>query len=354
MGLTLGADNLAEPPATIGVTLPSTVCVATYNVYLGANLTKILSGTTWQEMTRLAAEVLDDAASTDFPERARRIVAALAPEGAAESGVTWPDLVGCQEVCRWSTGPIGASGDGPSEVWCDFTAELLAAFAEAGQRYDVVAQTATFAGRMPISGSTYADLRGYDVTFARSSEVEVESVAAAPYATGIELPAEISGVSFEVSRSWTLVRAVVRGERWAFANTHLEAFDHPTRVAQLAELVGILEEHRDVPVVLLGDLNAVPGELAVPGDWTDAWVTVHGAEGGGTFGQDGLLRNEQSRIGGRIGRRIDYVYARGAAATSSRVVGDGSDARTPSGLWPSDHAGVVATLAVKLPPVHRT
>ncbi|MDQ6934116.1 MAG: endonuclease/exonuclease/phosphatase family protein [Actinomycetota bacterium] len=324
--------------------MPSTVCVATYNVYLGADLTKILGGTTRQQMAQLAAEVLDDVASTDFRERAHGIVAALAPGGASESGGTWPDLLGCQEVCRWSTGSLGPSGAGPPQIWCDFTAELLAAFAAAGQRYDVVAQTSTFGGRMPISASTYADLRGHDVVLARRSEVRVESVAAAPYTAGIELPAEVPGLTFEVSRCWTIVRAVVRGERWAFANTHLEAFDQPTRAAQLAQLVGVLEDHREVPAVLLGDLNAAPGELALPGDWTDAWVTVHGAEGGGTWGQNGRLRNEQSRIE----RRIDYIYSRGAPARGCQVVGDRPEARTPSGLWPSDHAGVVATLGVEL------
>ena len=44
-------------------------------------------------------------------------------------------------------------------------------------------------------------------------------------------------------------------------------------------------------------------------------------------------------------KRIDLVLTRGALETvSAEVLGDAAADRTPSGLWPSDHAGVVATL----------
>jgi len=45
--------------------------------------------------------------------------------------------------------------------------------------------------------------------------------------------------------------------------------------------------------------------------------------------------------------RIDVVFFRGAVrAETLEIVGTDQAKRTPSGLWPSDHAGVVATLAV--------
>ena len=47
--------------------------------------------------------------------------------------------------------------------------------------------------------------------------------------------------------------------------------------------------------------------------------------------------------------RIDFVLFRGDFAVHSvEVVGDEPVDRTPSGLWPSDHAGVVAQLEVPL------
>jgi hypothetical protein len=44
-------------------------------------------------------------------------------------------------------------------------------------------------------------------------------------------------------------------------------------------------------------------------------------------------------------KRVDLVLTRGGFETvSADVLGEEPGDRTPSGLWPSDHAGVVATL----------
>src|SRR5262249_46142111 len=45
--------------------------------------------------------------------------------------------------------------------------------------------------------------------------------------------------------------------------------------------------------------------------------------------------------------RIDYVLTHGGVqAVSMKVVGASPSDRTASGLWPSDHAGIVATLQI--------
>ena len=65
--------------------------------------------------------------------------------------------------------------------------------------------------------------------------------------------------------------------------------------------------------------------------------------------------DQQGRLG--IGRdlapiaalslRIDLVLTRGAVSVQDiKVVGDRAIDRTSSGLWPSDHAGLVATLRI--------
>jgi len=54
--------------------------------------------------------------------------------------------------------------------------------------------------------------------------------------------------------------------------------------------------------------------------------------------------------GSTLSRRIDLVLVRGDfAVLGIDVVGGESSDRTPSGLWPSDHAGVVATLRLPDP-----
>jgi len=55
------------------------------------------------------------------------------------------------------------------------------------------------------------------------------------------------------------------------------------------------------------------------------------------------LMNETSRLTGRI----DMVFHRGdLTPTTASVVGNQPEDRTPSGLWPSDHAGVVTTFTI--------
>ena len=63
--------------------------------------------------------------------------------------------------------------------------------------------------------------------------------------------------------------------------------------------------------------------------------------GGLTCGQSGDLSNPEPDLRDRI----DYVFTRGLAVRTCRVVGGRPQDRTPSGLWPSDHAAVVAELA---------
>jgi len=303
-----------------------TVSVATYNVYLGADLMKIFAATSPDHLRALAAEVYDDLAATDFSRRARGIVAELGAAG-------WPDLVGCQEVCLWSAG----RPDAAPTVRCDFTAELSAAFAEAGAPYGVVASTPNFGGRMPVSPTMYVELQGRDVSFARSDTVSVTSAISGSFSRRLEVPTAMDGVSFDIVRSWTVVKASVSGLDLEFANTHLEAYDHDVRAAQLAELLGALGAG---PAVVVGDFNERPGGLAMPEGWTDAWVAAHGPDAGFTCGQsDPLLRNPTSTLD----HRIDYVMVRALAVDDCRLVGH--QAPMPSGLWPSDHAGVVASLS---------
>ncbi|HKN01148.1 MAG TPA: endonuclease/exonuclease/phosphatase family protein [Candidatus Binataceae bacterium] len=58
----------------------------------------------------------------------------------------------------------------------------------------------------------------------------------------------------------------------------------------------------------------------------------------------GSLRVPRSWIS-ELNRRLDLVLTRGAIAPiSAKLVGADPDARTPSGVWPADHAAVLAKL----------
>ncbi|MFW1494668.1 hypothetical protein ACEV9S_24585, partial [Vibrio parahaemolyticus] len=66
----------------------------------------------------------------------------------------------------------------------------------------------------------------------------------------------------------------------------------------------------------------------------DGWVEQGG---GATSGQAEDLRNPP----GRLEDRIDAIFVRGMVPHHAAIFGDRAADRTPGGLWPSDHAGVV-------------
>jgi endonuclease/exonuclease/phosphatase family metal-dependent hydrolase len=123
------------------------------------------------------------------------------------------------------------------------------------------------------------------------------------------------------------------------------------QVAQAHELVNGPADTA-MPTVIVGDVNASPvdpepsayGELILAG-LADAWIAAGEGNGLTCCQDDGLLNATSS-----LDTRIDVVLLRGdVAARAITVVGASSDDRTTSGLWPSDHAGVVATLEVSPP-----
>jgi endonuclease/exonuclease/phosphatase family metal-dependent hydrolase len=319
--------------------------IATYNLYLGADLTPLFSASSPQELIQRAGQIYANVVTTDFPSRAEAIAGLLAANP--------PDVAGLQEVSLWETGPIG----GPLSPSYDFLELLLAALARHGLTYRPVATNVNFSSDpTPISTTTAARLTDRDVIIARtglpSSRLKVSNPESHNFAATLVIPSAIPGLSFPVPRGWSAVDVKLRGKTVRFANTHLEAFSTTVRNEQARELAAALAGSAS-SVVLVGDLNSQPddtvgayGTFAAAG-YVDAWVVVHGPEGGSTAGQTELLDNVPSKLD----HRIDYVLyqPRGAEAVAAEVPGEELDDRTPTGLWPSDHAGVVATLHLAHP-----
>ena len=134
-----------------------------------------------------------------------------------------------------------------------------------------------------------------------------------------------------------------------FINTHLEPYDNEVQGLQGEEILNGPAK-TDLPVILLGDFNSRADGTGTPtyGDligagFKDAWSVTHRNEPGYTFGHLPDLSNMTTD--GFLTERIDLVLFRGDLnALNADVVGEELSARTPTGLWPSDHAGVVAAL----------
>jgi endonuclease/exonuclease/phosphatase family metal-dependent hydrolase len=312
----------------------SGLTVATYNVYLGADLALLFGATSIDDLAARADVVRGQLDHTDFAQRADAIARILVREGV--------DVVGLQEVTRWESAPVGTDGAiGEPAVLVDFLPLLVEACAAAGAAYDVHAVNPNFAGGLPVGDSWMSILGANVVLVRRDGAFTVTAERTGTFARTLEMPTGIAGVTFPVARGWGWVEGEVDGRPLLFVNTHTEAYDAGVRDAQRDELLALVADHGR-PVVLVGDLNARPDDVGVPPPYADAWLAVGGdPTAGHTCGQAAELDNERSALA----ERIDYVFVRDARVTACAVVGGEPDDRTvPDGLWPSDHAGVVARL----------
>jgi endonuclease/exonuclease/phosphatase family metal-dependent hydrolase len=317
------------------MTRPTTgLRVATYNLYLGADLALLFAVTDLDELAAQVQVVRDQLDATRYDERAQAVAALLARER--------PDVVGLQEVSRWTRAPLGPDGrPGAQQVLVDFLPTLTAALERSGCGYDVHAVSRSFEGAMPVSDREWMGLVGANaVLVRRDSPVTVLDETVATYATGLEVATGIAGVTFPIVRSWGRVDLDVDGRPVRFVNTHTEAYDASARDAQRDELlVATVRADVEGAVVVVGDFNAAPDAVGMPAGWTDAWAAGEGP--GYTCGQHADLANATSSLS----ERIDYVWVRGTSVRHSRVVGDRPEDRSvPHGLWPSDHACVIADL----------
>lgn len=167
-------------------------------------------------------------------------------------------------------------------------------------------------------------------------------------------------------RHITLAHVQTPWGEWPFASTH---FEHPFdgsrhRMLHAETLMHVVRSVRaastnKLPVVVGGDLNAVPDsdeirmltgrKPGVPGVvFSDVWEHV-GA--GGRFGSEGLTwRSDNPNTGDSSwpNRRLDYIlvsHPRKKPAGNARAIWlAGTEAI--DGVYPSDHAAVVAELAV--------
>jgi hypothetical protein len=302
--------------------------VATYNLYLGADLTVVFDVATEDEFGRRARAVRDQVVATDFPSRAAAIAGLLAREQV--------DVAGLQEVARWSRVVTAADGSQERVVWIDYLEVLLDALAAEGVEYDVHAVQANFRGGTTVPGEGEMDVLGHNVVLVRrGSGLRVTGEAVGAFSRTLDITTGVPGLTLNVARGWGLVDLECDGRPLRFVNTHLEAWDAKVREAQRDELLDAVAG-TSLPLVVAGDFNAEPDAVGMPTSYADAWA-VAGSGSGHTCGQAADLRGESA-----LDHRIDYLWVREAGVANCRVVGDRVGDRTTSGLWPSDHAGVVA------------
>jgi endonuclease/exonuclease/phosphatase family metal-dependent hydrolase len=326
----------------------------TRNLYLGASLTPIFTSGSINQLIGQATVAWGQVQASNFPARAER----LAQEIASEK----PDLVGLQEVTLYRSGPFNPGAPATTPV-LDFLAILEAELAERGLPYEVASQVAAFDGELTVLGATgLMDIRltDRDVILARTdlptSLMKVTNPRSGLYDAALPIPLPSPPAPLPptpplvVRRGWTSVDVMTRGKSFKFIDTHLEAF-HPLiqQFQSLELLAGPANTSR--PVVMAGDFNSAADNSGtasyqniVNAGFSDAWAAVFPGDPGYTC----CHSDDLTSGAGDLTSRIDLLFFRGAdmQATEAEIVGEAEADKTLDGLWPSDHAGVLATISV--------
>jgi len=317
--------------------------VMTQNVYLGSSLQAAIGAETPTEFIIAVANIYGTVLFTDFPARAE----AIADEIAAQS----PDIIGLQEVSLWTT-------TGPAPPGFDFLAILQQALVDRGLSYSVAAVSDNASiGPIPLAyplcavpaplGACLVSLQDRDVILVNDDnpDLSVFNPQNGNYDAQNVLDTPVGPLSF--NRGWASVDGLFEGKKFRFVNTHLETQDSPdVQEAQGQELLAGPAKTGGA-VIAVGDFNsAADGSTTTTyADMTksyfnDAWDDPN--DPGYTCCQNSTLTNFPSALGSAI----DFVFTHAAVrALSADVIGDAPFQGSPP-LWPSDHAGVVATVRI--------
>ncbi len=354
---------------------PATVTVMTRNLYLGADINRPVraaSGRTGPAaLVALGLannEVRKIVDETDFAVRSRLL--------AAEIATARPDVVGLQEVALWRSGPLQLDQPGrlnASTVDYDFLSMLLTELARRQVSYDVVqaqeesdVEGPAFlgnprAGTARLARDVRLTLR--DVILVRTAAgITVRDRGSGQYAARIQI--ELAGIPYRYIRGFAWADLKIGKTRFRFVTTHLESRSADVNLAQADELLAGPAGVRPGLTVIACDCNSDPQDQTVApsdtvpaaaaytrltssGGFADAWLAQRLPAGPGfTSWMGETLRDPTAQLS----RRIDLVLARGLrpeqlAACRAEVTGNEPADRDPgTGLWPSDHAGVVVQI----------
>jgi endonuclease/exonuclease/phosphatase family protein len=353
------AAGIAAQQVTDGSTAAGrgghSVTVMSYNVYYGTDPAPLLAAPL-DQVPFVAASVWATAQQTNFPARAGALAALIASRQ--------PHLVGLEEAALYRVqrpGDAAYGGSTPATtVVYDFLSLLVDSLAARGLHYVVAAADSTtdvelpaFTGLDASGAPTFDDVRltDRDAVLARA-DVDVANPQHGRYQAYI--PVRFGPVQTGVFEGWASVDATVAGRTFRFVATHLEAqLAVPVQVAQAQELLALLQSETR-PTILAGDFNSdvlgnVPGAatpsygMIAGAGFQDSWIQPYQPVAGPTCCESVDLLDPLPALD----QRIDFIFTRHwtrfTIPLAREVVGGDPADRTPGGLWPSDHAGVVTT-----------
>ena len=327
------------------------VSALTWNVYLGADIGRVLQARTADEAVVLATEEWGHVQATDFPARAGALARAIAARR--------PHLVGLEELALYRT--TDKPFEPATHLAYDFLHLVIDSLRARGLDYAAAAVDRTTDLQVPVIAGVDASgqpiLGGVrwtdgDAVLVRA-DVPYTAARSGVYAASQAVT--IGGVTSVLSQGWSSVETTVGGQVYRFVVTHLAGQEVPdVQLAQTRELLALLSAETR-PTIVVGDFNSdaygidptrvtpTYGMILAAG-YRDAWIEPGREALGLTCCQQADLLNARSMFD----QRIDFIFTRhlppGTMPVRRDEPGDRPGDRTTSGLWPSDHAGVAATL----------
>ncbi|HXV21294.1 MAG TPA: hypothetical protein VD811_09955 [Desulfuromonadales bacterium] len=336
--------------------------VMTRNLYLGADLTPAMTAQNQDQFYAAVFDILGTIENNNFPARAEALAAEIVEKK--------PHLVGLQEVYNFT---IDEANPGPP--FNDYLQELLNALAAQGADYRVAAVVKHLDLALPF-GANLIGVLDRDVILARGDVVtetidlnglcqvsedgcNYQVVASLPNPLAPELLPPIV-----IERGFVAVDAWVDGFPVRFVNTHLEVREvgpfgllQAAQAFELTQVLAVLNSEPlnplGAPIIVVGDFNSDPrdpvqaGPIVPPylqltaAGFLDAWTLRPGKAEGFTCCQEEDLLNLESDLY----ERVDLIFSsEEPAGVKTNLVDNNEADKGPSGLWPSDHAGVVGRM----------
>jgi endonuclease/exonuclease/phosphatase family metal-dependent hydrolase len=304
-----------------------TVTVMTRNLFLGADLIPLATTPPGPAFNQAATNMFAGVQAED-PNGRMKLVA-------DEIAKAKPDLVGLQELSLWRTGPAPAS-----TVAFDYLAQIKKELKAKHASYRVVALEQKFNVEGPMSAGNDVRLTLGDAILAKKG-VKVRNIHSGLFKNQLTIPTQAIG-NVVTNRSWNSLDATVRGVKFHFVNTHLEAYSPDFRLKQAQELVkGPLRSK--LPTILVGDLNSGPTLPKAEDRPPYQAIAKAGFRQARTPKFSCCFNDLKLNTG--WDHNVDWILTKPKLKLVRSFI-TGME-KTPTGVHPADHGGVVSVLRLK-------
>jgi hypothetical protein len=338
LALVTGVVVITPTIATAEETHNTVFSVMTRNMDLGSDYEPALAATDTASFAHGVTTIYNEIVASNIAERAAGI--------AREIQETMPSVVSLQEVSLvqrfvWT----GTQWSFLDQI--DQLTALRTELVQLGLSYSLASEVYELDVAAPSDASYLLRVRDSEAILVRSdlpaSILTVSNPQTGHYTHLLSFQTPVGPVT--AIAGWASIDITAMGSTVRVIDTHLESRSALIAAAQANELL-ISPAVTNLAVVVAGDLNSGPGTTTdaydvIAASMTDTWPATKPNDPGLTLplhGED-FFPYETSPD-----RRIDLIFTRGLRPVTDILIG--TNDLTPSGLYPSDHAGVVARLVI--------